>query len=274
MDSLRSETATRITRPDVPARPALDEITLEDIRREQEKCAQRELVRYAFYQVDPRWRELPNAERALHREEMQELVARWADQLMVYSYSLVGTRGDADLMFWQATRDANLLHGFSAALLQSQMGPYLRVSRSYLGMTRNSIYTNRYEREYVRAYDGAARLQHARIAVNPEGCRFLFVYPFVKTREWYALSQAERQRMMDEHIAVAHAWPDIKLNTAYSYGLDDQEFVMAFESDSVGRFLDLLIALRVTEASKYTLRDTPSLTCLAMSVGECLEALG
>jgi chlorite dismutase len=274
MDSPRSETATRNLRPDIPARPALDEITLEDIRREQEKCAQRELVRYAFYQIDPAWRRLPLEERAQHREEMQQLVAGWADRLMVYSYSLVGTRGDADLMFWQATRDANLLHQFAAALLRSNIGPYLRVSQSFLGMTRSSTYTNRYEREYVRAYDGAARLQHARIAVNPEGCRFLFVYPFVKTREWYTLAQSERQRMMDEHIGVAHAWPDIKLNTAYSYGLDDQEFVMAFESDSIGRFLDLLIALRVTEASRYTLRDTPSFTCVAMSVGECLEALG
>src|SRR5690606_41081602 len=82
------------------------------------------------------------------------------------------------------------------------------------------------------------------------------------------------QRMMDEHIRVGHEWPDVKLNTTYSYGLDDQEFVVAFETDHVGRFLDLLMALRHTEASMYTVRDTPSFTCLARSIGECLEAGG
>lgn len=80
--------------------------------------------------------------------------------------------------------------------------------------------------------------------------------------------------MMDEHIRVGHEWPDVKLNTTYSYGLDDQEFVVAFETDYIGRFLDLLMALRLTEASRYTLRDTPSFTCVAMSIGECLDALG
>jgi chlorite dismutase len=80
--------------------------------------------------------------------------------------------------------------------------------------------------------------------------------------------------MMDQHIRVGHEWPDVKLNTTYSYGLDDQEFVVAFETDYVGRFLDLLMALRLTEASKYTLRDTPSFTCIAMSLQECLDALG
>lgn len=80
--------------------------------------------------------------------------------------------------------------------------------------------------------------------------------------------------MMDEHIRVGHEWPDVKLNTTYSYGLDDQEFVVAFETDYLGRFLDLLMALRLTEASKYTLRDTPSFTCMALPIGECLDALG
>jgi chlorite dismutase len=80
--------------------------------------------------------------------------------------------------------------------------------------------------------------------------------------------------MMDEHIRVGHEWPDVKLNTTYSYGLDDQEFVVAFETDYVGRFLDLLMALRVTEASNYTLRDTPSFTCTAMDMAACLNAIG
>jgi chlorite dismutase len=80
--------------------------------------------------------------------------------------------------------------------------------------------------------------------------------------------------MMDEHIRVGHEWPDVKLNTTYSYGLDDQEFVVAFETDHIGRFLDLLMALRLTEASRFTLRDTPSFTCTALGIRDSLNALG
>ncbi|HEX6062753.1 MAG TPA: chlorite dismutase family protein, partial [Longimicrobiales bacterium] len=118
------------------------------------------------------------------------------------------------------------------------------------------------------------QLDMARIAINPQGSKYLFVYPFVKTRDWYMLTHEERQQLMDEHIRVGHEWPDVKLNTTYSYGLDDQEFVVAFETDFVGRFLDLLMALRVTAASKYTLRDTPSFTCTAMDMAACLNAIG
>ena len=192
---------------------------------------------------------------------------------MIYSYSLVGMRGDCDLLLWQAARDADLLHGFQAELNATQLGGYLDIPYSYFALTRRSIYLNRYEEEYLAKYGGKPELDHARIAINPQGSKFLFVYPFVKTRDWYTLSHEERQRQMDEHIRVGHEWPDVKLNTTYSYGLDDQEFVVAFETDYIGRFLDLLMALRHTEASRFTARDTPSFTCLALSVDDALNAL-
>jgi nitrite reductase/ring-hydroxylating ferredoxin subunit len=103
---------------------------------------------------------------------------------------------------------------------------------------------------------------------------YLFVYPFVKTRAWYALPKEERQRMMDAHIAIGRKYPTVKLNTTYSYGLDDQEFVVAFETDEPADFLDLVMELRETEASSYTERDTPIFSCLAMGLGETLDTLG
>jgi chlorite dismutase len=269
-----TENVPRGLRPGLPKRPALEEDAWERIRREQEKAAERELVRFAFYQVDPAWRRLAPEVKAAHRQEFVELVRDWGEKFMVYAYSLVGTRGDCDFMLWQATKDANHLHEFAAAVYRTGLGAWLRLPYSYFAMTRRSIYLNRYEEEYLRKYGGSEVLEHARIAINPQGSKYLFVYPFVKSREWYALSHEERQRMMDEHIRVGHQWPDVKLNTTYSYGLDDQEFVVAFETDHVGRFLDLLMALRHTEASRYTVRDTPSFTCVAMSIGECLEAIG
>ena len=94
----------------------------------------------------------------------------------------------------------------------------------------------------------------------------------VKTREWYALPAAERQRIMGEHIRIGHRYHEIQINTTYSYGLDDQEFVVAFEGDEPGLFLALVRELRDTEASSYTERDTPMFTCRRMASAADLAA--
>ena len=264
----------RGVRPELPPRPAMEEDAFEQIRREQEKSKEREFVRFAFYQVDPEWRRLPRSERERHKTAFVSAIGELGRKFMIYSYSLVSTRGDCDFLLWQASRNFDNFQELATTINQSELGAYLRLNYSYFALTRRSIYVNKYEEEYLRKYGGGEHLDMARIAINPQGSKYLFVYPFVKTREWYTLSQEERQRLMDEHIRVGHEWPDVKLNTTYSYGLDDQEFVVAFETDFVGRFLDLLMALRLTAASKYTLRDTPSFTCTAMDLAGCLNAVG
>jgi chlorite dismutase len=274
MTDTAEKNVPRGVRPGMPKRPEMDEDAWTRIQREQEKMKEREYVRFAVFKLDPAWRRLPQAERAAHKHELEELVGSWGRKMMIYSYSLVGTRGDADLLLWQASRSLEQLHEFAAALNRTGLGGWLSLAHSYFAMTKRSIYVNRYEEDYIKKYGGDEVLDRARIAINPQGSKYLFVYPFVKTRAWYTLPQEERQRMMDEHIRVGHEWPDVKLNTTYSYGLDDQEFVVAFETDHVARFLDLLMALRLTEASKYTQRDTPSFTCMAMSMGECLDSVG
>lgn len=274
MSTKPMQNVPRGVRPGLPKRPALEEDAWTKIQREQEKSLERECVRFAFYQVIPEWRRLPAEERDAHRKEFTAVIADWGRRMMVYSYSLVGSRGDCDLMLWQASRDFDHLHGLARDLRRTALGAYLRMPHNYFALTRRSIYVNRYEEEYLHKYGGDEHLETARIAINPQGSKYLFVYPFVKTRDWYMLPHEERQRLMDEHIRVGHEWPDVKLNTTYSYGLDDQEFVVAFETDFLGRFLDLLMALRLTEASKYTLRDTPSFTCMALALDECLDALG
>ncbi|MBI4539843.1 MAG: chlorite dismutase family protein [Gemmatimonadetes bacterium] len=268
------DNVARGVRPGLPKRPALEGDAWASVRAEQEKTLVRELVRFSFHKVDPAWRRLPTGERHEHKEEFAGIVQRWGQKMMLYSYSLVGSRGDCDFMLWQATRDFEHLHGLAADVNGSALGAYLTMPHAYLAMTRQSIYLNRYEAEYLRKYAGKENIERARIAINPQGSRYLFVYPFVKTRAWYELAHEERQRMMDEHIRVGHEWPDVKLNTTYSYGIDDQEFVVAFEADYVGRFLDLLMALRLTEASRYTLRDTPAFTCVAKPIHDALDAIG
>ena len=106
------------------------------------------------------------------------------------------------------------------------------------------------------------------------GRKYLIVYPFLKTHEWYQQSMEERQRIMKEHFVIGHRYPEVKISTAYSFGLDDQEFVLGFETDEPARFLDLVEELRSSEARPYTLRDTPIFTCVNKPLKACLDDLG
>jgi chlorite dismutase len=273
-DTAPPKNVPRGVRPNLPKRPEMDEDAWTKIQREQEKMKEREFVRFLMLKLDPAWRRLPRAERERQKDEFETLVGEWTRKMMIYAYSLVGTRGDSDLLLWQASRSLEQLHELAAALNQTALGGWLSSSHSYFAMTKRSIYLNRYESDYISKYGGDQHLERARIAINPQGSKYLIVYPMAKTRPWYELPHEDRQRMMDEHIRVGHEWPDVKLNTTYSYGLDDQEFVVAFESDHPGRFLDLLMALRVTEASSFTLFDTPAFTGLALPMRSALDSLG
>jgi chlorite dismutase len=167
-------------------------------------------------------------------------------------------------MLWQATYSVEDLQGVSSLIRRSPIGPYLREFQAFLSMTKRSVYVGK----------NARGVHDPRLVITPADKKYLFVYPFVKTRAWYTLSLDERKRMMNEHIRVGIAYPTVRLNTTYSFGLDDQEFVVAFETDSVSDFLDLVQDLRETEASRYTLRDTPMFTCVAQPLDEILEAIG
>ena len=230
----------------------------------------RQFVRFAFFHVDPAWRrERTDAQRAADRDEVAAVVAEAAARpgTVLRSYSLVGTRGDADFMLWYVAEDLDDFHALSAALNRTALASWLTQPYHYLAMTKRSMYVDRHEHE---GQEGRSN----RLVIVPGGRRFLFVYPFVKTRDWYRLAPTERQRQMDEHIAMGHRFPSVKINTTYSFGLDDQEFVVAFESDSAADFLDLVQEMRASEASTHTVRDTPSFTCIAMPVTDALAALG
>jgi len=224
----------------------------------------RQLVRFTFYKLDAQWSLLPEATRQRGKEELLAIFAEYEQRTLMRSYGLYGLRSDCDLMLWQAAYAVDDLQSVSSRLRRSAMGPYLRETHAFLSMTKRSVYVGRHARG---AHD-------PRLVITPEDKKFLFVYPFVKTRAWYALPLDERKRMMNEHIRVGITYPSVKLNTTYSFGLDDQEFVVAFETDEISDFLDLVQELRETEASMYTLRDTPMFSCVAQPLEEILEAIG
>ena len=80
--------------------------------------------------------------------------------------------------------------------------------------------------------------------------------------------------MMDEHIAVGHKFPQVRLNTTSSFGLDDQDFMLAFETEDLLVFQELIIQLRETRVSKYVVRDTPMIVCVYKGVEDIIKSLG
>jgi chlorite dismutase len=230
----------------------------------EERPHPRQIVRYAFYRADPAWRGLGDEERSAARKELAELLVEWREKIpMLRAYSTVGMRGDADMMLWSAAKTLEEIRDLETQIRGTALGRFLDSPHSFLAMTKRSQYEDR--------LDPATR---ERLQVKPGRAKYLFVYPFVKTRAWYLLPFDERQKMMDVHIEIGHRYPTVKLNTTYSFGLDDQEFVVAFETDSPSDFLDLVMELRETRASEFTLRDTPIFSCVAGEPADVLATLG
>ncbi len=226
--------------------------------------AQRQFVKFTFYKIDPAWRQLSPGARAEAQRELCDAIESFAGRMLIRSYSLVGLRGDADMLLWFISEDLQQFQSAATAIFSTAMGRYLSTPYSYLSMTRRSIY--KMPSEFQEGGD--------RTRILPGGAAYLFVYPFVKTRAWYELPKDARQEMMNSHITIGKKYPSVKLNTTYSYGIDDQEFVVSFETDSPSDFLDLVMELRETKASAYTLRDTPTFTCVSMPLPEVLASLG
>ena len=217
---------------------------------------ERHFVKYSFLKVDPAWRRLPDEQRAEDKREFLAACEDFATERLLRAFSTVGTRGDTDMMLLMQATNLERIHEFHVVLAQSGLMKWCSQPYSYLAMTKPSEYSD-----------------ESRLEVRPAHARYMFVYPFVKTRAWYTLPADERWKIMQEHITVGKEYPDIDLNTSYSFGLDDQEFVVAFETDEPARFLDLVQRLRTTAASSYTKRDTPTFTCVATSVERALSAL-
>jgi len=216
-------------------------------------------VAYTLYRVDPAWRRVPVEERAAGKEALADIVAGWQERMELRTYSLVGVRPEVDFMFWKLTERYDDLRELAVDLNASPMAGFLETPYSYLAATKPSQYFE----------DKSKRPRR----VVPRGAPYLVVYPFVKKREWYALPIDDRRRAMAEHAAVGSRFVTITNHTTYSFGIDDQEFMTAFECEAPADFLQLMMTLRETEASRYTERDTPIFVGTAQELPQILDSL-
>jgi chlorite dismutase len=210
--------------------------------------------------LDPAWRRLVAEERC---ETAEELVAaiRMESEVTTHCYSMVGLQPGADLLLWSLGPTLDAIEERSAMALRSGMGKWMRVSESFLGVIQPSQYVKKPTPQEQSLFSG-------------ERSKYLVVYPFTKSAEWYLLGGEERQKIMNEHMKIGHGFPEVRQLLAYSFGLDDMDFLVAYETDDLPKFGELVRALRGTESRRSTVRDTPILTGIHRPIEEITELLG
>ena len=211
-----------------------------------------------FFKVDPLFRRLPDPERQKGVQAFREVLKGLPAGFSIRPYLALGFRPETDFLLWAITRDLEQVQQVVGQILRTGFGKYLALVYSFMAVKQPPIYAATHQQQFEK--DEPPR-------------RYLFVYPFVKSREWYLLQMPRRQEIMNEHMKVAREFPMVRLNTTYSFGLGDQDFVLAFEADEPEDFEKLVQRLRETESSRFTVRDTPMIVCTAKTVEAMIEGL-
>jgi chlorite dismutase len=217
-------------------------------------------VAYTFFRVDPAWRRLPVEERIAGKDAFAEVVEDWTGRMEgLRAYTTTGVRPDADFFLWKITERYEDLIELGAALNGTPLAGWLETPHSYLATTKPSVYTDK------------KRVRQGRVL--PRNAPYLVVYPFVKKRPWYFLPFEERVAAMSQHAEIGSKFVTVTNHTTYSFGIDDQEFVPAFECEEPSDFMHLMLTLRESEASRWTERDTPIFVGRLTPIRAALDAL-
>jgi len=210
--------------------------------------------------LDPAWRRQTVTQREAEIAAFCAAADRSAARLVQHAYSTIGLRAEGDLLLWRMAEGIEEIDETAADLLASGIGRWLSPAISMVGLTRPSQYVKRPSSQEQSLFSG-------------ERSRYLVVYPFVKSVEWYLTPAEERQEVMKGHMRVGHRFPQVRQLLAYSFGLDDQEFIVAYETDDLVAFQDLVRELRETESRRSTVRDTPIITGIHRPLGTILLQL-
>jgi chlorite dismutase len=213
---------------------------------------------FSFFKVDPKWRWMADLAKEESAKEVENVINN--SGIMYRTYSNVGLRDDADFLFWFAAKTVEEIQIITEKIYKTVFGKYILPSRTYLSCTRPSLYV-----QEQKAHGFVT-------GTNPK--KHVIVYPFTKTREWYLLDKEKRQVIMDEHIEVSKKYPQVVLNTTYSFGIHDEDFMLAFEVDEIRDFQDLIMDLRETEVSKYVKNDVPMIVCVKKDIVPLIISLG
>ncbi|HEX6067955.1 MAG TPA: chlorite dismutase family protein [Nitrososphaera sp.] len=216
-------------------------------------------LNFSFFKVDPKWRWLNEIGRDEAAKEFASLVEVANTKMKVRTYSTLGLRSDSELMIWMISDSVEKMQVMASKMYSTVFGKYIEASHVFLSASRPSVYSSKVTPGFM---------------TDEQPMKYVVVYPFVKTREWYLMPFEERKQMMEEHIMVGRKFPQVRLNTTYSFGIDDQDFMLAFETPDLTIFQELIMRLRETKVSKYIVRDTPMIPCVHKNIEEIIKSLG
>jgi chlorite dismutase len=196
-----------------------------------------------LFQADPNRPHLSEAERSQAAESLLDVIDRHSGSVQVRgAYSTTGLSAGVDLILWLVADECDAFQDLATAIHRSPAGRSLTLRHVYLGVASMSQYDPEHSPAFLR---GLAPKQ------------FLSVYPFTKTTEWYLLPYEERRALMVEHGRMGHEYPTIQTNTVNSFGIADQEFIVALEDGDPGTLVKMVQRLRAAEVRTYTKIDTP-----------------
>ena len=172
------------------------------------------------------------------------------------AYSTTGLSAGIDLILWVVAEDVAAFQKLAAELNRSPFGEALALRHAYLGVASMSQYDPNHGPAFLKG-------------IAPK--HYLSVYPFTKTPEWFLLPYEERRDLMVEHGKLGAEFPSILTNTVNSFGIADQEFIVALEDDDPATLVKMVQRLRAAEVRKYTAIDTPIFLGLLMPLANALE---
>ena len=225
---------------------------------------EQQFVNFMFFRVSPDWRKLNAETKQIFKSEFQSVFNSFNENLLLYSYSLVGFDSKADLMFWRVGDSLDAIQEMTSKLYRTNLGSYLETVNNYLAITKKMMFISTDSHESVED----------RFHIKAGTKKYHFVYPCAKHSDWYAKSDEERSNLVEENFMVGKKFENIKIHLTHAFGFSEQEFIVSFETDEPKDFLALAEELRETSASKFTLRGMPIYTCRQRSVMECLDAIG
>ncbi len=213
---------------------------------------------FSFFKIDPKWRWMADLAKEESAKEVENVIKN--SNIMFRCYSNLGLRDDTDFLFWFAAKTVDEIQTVMEKIFKTVFGKYIIPSRTYLSCTRPSLYVQEQK-------------PHGFVTGN-EPKKHVIVYPFTKTREWYLLPKEKRQEIMDEHIEISKKYPQVVLNTTYSFGIHDEDFMLAFEMDNIRDFQDLIMELRESQVSTYVKNDIPMIVSVKKDIVPLIFSLG
>ena len=211
---------------------------------------------YPCFKASPSFAELDTDDAA---QEVENVFKAWEGVDVRGVYSTFGFRADTDLMLWLVGPSPDVLQEALVSLRRTEPGRLLELSWSFLGVVKPAEFTRDHSPAFVRG--------------EPPK-RYLSVYPFVRTSEWYLLPSDERSVLLREHGEIGREFPDVLANTTSAFGISDWEWILAFEADQLDRIVECIRRLREAEARRFTKEEVPFVTGIRKDVRAVFADIG